>query len=153
MPFVKGNQLAKNRTSSKNLLPLIRERVLKATNKRITLDNMLSKVSDVDLLKFAQSIMPKDINVDINKTNVVYITNTPRPTACIDTTATEALPIIGKTPPCDSATNKALSDDSKPVNSIVPDANTTLHTDSIAHDVTHIVNANIVASTLEDDDV
>jgi len=86
MPFAKGNQLAKNRVSSKNLLPLIRERVLKATNKRITADNMLSKVSDVDLLKFAQSIMPKDINVDINKTHVVYISNTPRPAACIDAT-------------------------------------------------------------------
>ena len=78
MPFQKGNQLAKNRTSTKNLLPIIRERVLKATNKRIMIDKMLSKIEDVELLRFAMSIMPKDISIKVSP-DIQYISNTPRP--------------------------------------------------------------------------
>ena len=85
MPFTKGNTLAKGKGRPKkslNLLPLIRERVLTALNKRITIDKMLSKIDDIDLLKFAQSIMPKDISVK-HSADVQYISHTPRPAQCI----------------------------------------------------------------------
>ena len=79
MPFQKGNQLAKNRTSTKNLLPVIRQRVLRTLNKRLTIDRTLKDIPTVDLLKFAQSIMPKDVNIQVAP-NIEYISQCPRPT-------------------------------------------------------------------------
>ena len=85
MPFQKGNTLAKNKRGTKNLLPEIRERVLKAVNKRLTLDNILSKVDDTDLLKLAVSLMPKDIALKVTS-DVTYISSTPRPSDTLQNT-------------------------------------------------------------------
>lgn len=83
MPFKKGNQEFKKRVSKKNLLPLIRERVLKALDKRLVIDKELRTVNTVDLLKFAQSIMPKDLSIRVTP-DIQYISNTPRPDNLIE---------------------------------------------------------------------
>ncbi len=90
MPFQVGHEYIKPKVKggrpkgSKNLLPLIRDKVLYALEKRLSGKKALRKISTEDLLKFAQSIMPKDLSIRVAP-DFQYISNTPRPTA-IDVT-------------------------------------------------------------------
>jgi len=63
---------------SKHLLPVIRDKVLNCLNKRLNSNKALKKIPTEDLLKFAQSIMPKDLSIRLTP-DIRYISNTPRP--------------------------------------------------------------------------
>lgn len=76
MTFEKGNKFGKGRPlGSKNILPLIREKVLQLLDKRLTkgLD-----ATDEALLRFAQSVMPKETRLSI-KPDIEFISSVPRP--------------------------------------------------------------------------
>jgi len=76
MTFQKGHKLATGRPKgSKNVLPIIREKVLNKLHKRI---NELDGVKVEELLDFAKSVMPKDLSIRIAP-DVQYLSNTPRP--------------------------------------------------------------------------
>lgn len=64
---------------SKNLLPIIRERVLQALERRISADKTLKDVSSADLIRFVSGIMPKDLSLRVSATPIQYISATPRP--------------------------------------------------------------------------
>ena len=84
MPFQKGNQCAKSRLTKKNLLPVIREKVLRSLNRRIS---ELDTVDVKELLAFARTIMPKDVSLSLN-VPTQYISHTPRPRQCIESDST-----------------------------------------------------------------
>ena len=79
--FQKGNQAAKGRVSRKNLLPIIRDKVLRSLNARIS---ELETVDVEELLAFARTIMPKDINMNASP-SITFITNCPRPIETLST--------------------------------------------------------------------
>ena len=84
MPFQKGNTLGKigRPKNSKNILPIIRQKILTKLHKRIA---ELDSVAIEELLSFARQIMPKDISVK-HTADIQYISNTPRPESIIDVT-------------------------------------------------------------------
>jgi len=91
MPFEVGHDYIKPKVmikggrpkGSKNLLPLIRDKVLYALDKRISGKKALKNIPTEDLLRFAQSIMPKDLSIRVTP-NIQYISHTPRPIDTIE---------------------------------------------------------------------
>ena len=74
MPFTKGHKLSKGRPKgSKNILPLIKDKVLAKLYSRI---KELDTVDIEELLSFARNIMPKDVSIKVAP-DIQYITNTP----------------------------------------------------------------------------
>ena len=69
---------------------IIARKVLDELNRRIDSDKGLADVDTIHLVKFLQSVMPKEQNIK-HDTNITYIANTPRPqidsnAECIDIT-------------------------------------------------------------------
>ncbi len=104
MPFQKGNTLATGRPKkSKNRLPKIRDRILHVLNKRLLDPRELAKLETRDLIRFASSILPKDMNIKVAP-DITYVSQTPRPESLIGTIPNET---------------KLLSDDTVP-NEVTP---------------------------------
>ena len=84
MPFTAGHTISKGigrPKGSKNILPIIREKVLNKLHYRI---KELDKIAVEELLSFAKAIMPKDVTLNVVP-NISYISSCPRPAETIDT--------------------------------------------------------------------
>lgn len=79
--FKPGNKYGKGRPkSSKNNLPIIRDRLFRILLQRIVKDKDLDSVSTETLIKFAASVLPKDLSLSVLKDpQITYISNVPRP--------------------------------------------------------------------------
>ena len=122
MPFTKGDKNI-HRTGrpkkSKNLLPIIREKVLQAIDKRISGNKALRDVPMADLLRAAVSLMPKDLTVTA-KRDITYISNTPDAVPMIEhdhgegiqTSVPQPVDIIDVTPDA-APTEKGVSKECK----------------------------------------
>lgn len=75
--FQKGHKNG-GRHTTKNLLPIIREKALRVLNKRLAIAKELNDLPTVDLLRFASNIMPKDLSLRVSP-DVQYVSQTPRP--------------------------------------------------------------------------
>ena len=136
LPFEKGNKLGRKK-GTKNLLPLIRERVLKALDRRIAIDKTLASIETADLLKFAQSIMPKDISIKVAP-DIQYISSTPRPINTIDThtiAASNDITHEGDTLLVDTTRPSETAPISSATNNVVSSAGLTLHTNGVLDEV------------------
>ncbi len=102
MPFEVGHRPIKPKPStiigrpkkSKNLLPVIRDKVLQTLEYRLNIKKELKHIPTNELLKFAQSIMPKDLSLRIAPV-IHYISNTPRPQV-IDVTPNTVTPTLDR---------------------------------------------------------
>ena len=81
MPFAPGNKLSQGRPkSSKNTLPIIRDKLFRILLRRITSNKDLESVDTATLIKFASACLPKDMSLAISKDpTITYISNVPRP--------------------------------------------------------------------------
>ena len=98
MPFEVGHEAYKLKSpfnvkpkKSKNLLPIIRDRVLQSLERRLSNKNIVEDIPTTELLKFAQSIMPKDLSIRLTP-NIEYISSTPRPQSTLDIVDVQTLP-------------------------------------------------------------
>jgi hypothetical protein len=81
MPFEKGHNLSRGKgrpKGSKNSLESIRRRVLYMLEHRLRDKNIETSIKTEDLLRFAQSLIPKDVSLKVIP-NIEYHSNTPRP--------------------------------------------------------------------------
>lgn len=86
MQFQPGNQNAVGHgrpKRGKNSLESIRRKVLYMLEHRLNNKQVADSISTEDLLRFCQSLMPRDISLKVAP-DIQYISNTPRPSQCLE---------------------------------------------------------------------
>lgn len=79
MPFQKGHKGGPGRPKkTRTTLEIIKNRVLNCLQRRLSLSKELEDVPTIELLKFAQYLMPKELNANIDVSHQYQISENDR---------------------------------------------------------------------------